>query len=128
MPCIIHTSGKNKKEITAKTLQILEELSFPGDLAIVDHVNYQTVESVLKAGFYAGLTVQPGKLTEVEVYGIVDKFGVEKTILNSDTGFSKADMFATAKAVKYLLKNGVSKEDVKKLAFENGKGFFRLKS
>lgn len=124
MRCIIHTPRKNKKEITAKILQILNELSFPEDLAIIDHVNMETAGEVLKAGYFAGLTVQPGKLTEKDVYEIVSRFGTEKAVLNSDIGFARSDMFATAKAVEYLLENDVARDDVEKIAYRNAREFF----
>jgi predicted metal-dependent TIM-barrel fold hydrolase len=124
MRCIIHTPRKNKKEITAKTLQILDSLSFPEDLAIVDHVSMETAGEVLKAGYFVGLTVQPGKLTEKDVYEIVSKFGVEKMVLNSDTGFSESDMFATVKAVEHLLESGMDKEEIERVAYKNAKEFF----
>jgi len=124
MRCLIHTPRKNKEEITAKTLQILDDLSFPEDLGIIDHVNMETVGDVLKAGYFAGLTVQPGKLTEKDVYEIISRFGTEKAVLNSDTGFSESDMFATAKAVEYLLDNDVAKYDVERIAYRNAREFF----
>jgi len=124
MRCIIHTPRRNKKEVTAKTLQILDSLSFPEDLAVIDHVTMETVEDVLKAGYFAGYTVQPGKLTKEDVYEIISKFGVERAVLNSDTGFSESYMFATVNAVEYLLERGMDRKDVEKLAYKNAEEFF----
>jgi len=95
-PCIIHTPRKNKLEITEKTLKILREVGFPEELAIVDHATPETVKLILDAGYYAGLTVQVGKLKAEEVYAIVSEYGFEKFVLNSDTGFDKADMVLKA--------------------------------
>ncbi len=126
MRCIIHTPRRNKEKITAKILQILNDLSFPEELAVIDHVTMETADEILKAGYHVGLTVQPGKLTEKDVYEIVSRFGAEKTVLNSDTGFSRSDMFATVKAAEYLLENGVDKKDVEKLAYKNAREFFGI--
>jgi predicted metal-dependent TIM-barrel fold hydrolase len=126
-PCIIHTPRKNKLEVTKKTIEILQKLEFPEDLAVIDHVSRETVKIVLDSGYYAGLTVQPGKLSEEDVYSIVSEFGVERFVINSDTGFDNADMFATTKTVKTLMDKGIAKDDVKKLAMDNGLKIFRIK-
>jgi hypothetical protein len=125
MPCIIHTPGKNKKEVTLKTLELLKVLSFPEDLALIDHVNTETIDEVLKAGFYAGLTVQYGKLTERDVYEIVSSYGIDRLVLNSDTGFDEANMFAVVKAAEHLL-NNMDEREVRKVVYNNGKSFFRI--
>ncbi|RLI79848.1 deoxyribonuclease [Archaeoglobales archaeon] len=124
-PCIIHTPRNNKKEVTKKTFGILEKIGFPETLAVIDHVSLETVETVLKANYIAGLTVQPGKLREEEVVTIVEEHGFENFILNSDTGFSPSDMFAVVKTVNVLIEK-FDKKDVKRVAWENGMRFFRI--
>lgn len=125
-PCIIHTPRKNKVEVTEKILKILKDVGFPEELAVIDHATEETVKEILNAGYYAGLTVQIGKLSAEEVHNIVSEFGFERFVLNSDTGFDKADMFATAKAVRFLEEKGIEKSDVEKLATKNAIKLFRL--
>ncbi len=93
-------------------------------MAVIDHATKETVKVILDAGYYAGLTVQIGKLSAENVYEIVSEFGFERFVLNSDTGFDKADMFATAKAVRFL--KGIEKSDIEKLAAKNAIKLFRL--
>jgi len=125
-PCIIHTPRRNKVEVTEKTLKILQEIGFPESLAVIDHATNDTVKVILNAGYYVGLTVQVGKLNAEEVYEIVSEFGFERFVLNSDTGFDKADMFATAKAVRFLEEKGIDKSDIEKLAVKNALRLFKL--
>jgi len=125
-PCIIHTPRRNKVEVTEKTLKILKDIGFPEELAVVDHATSETVKSILNAGYYAGLTVQVGKLSAEEVYAIVSEYGFERFVLNSDTGFDKADMFATVKTVRFLEEKGIDKRDIKKIAMDNALKFFRI--
>ena len=73
------------------------ELSFPEDLAVIDHASSETVEMIRKKGYYVGLTVQPGKLSVDEAVSILNKYGDERFIANSDTGFSESDMLAVRK-------------------------------
>jgi predicted metal-dependent TIM-barrel fold hydrolase len=125
-PCIIHTPRRNKVEVTEKTLKILQEIGFPESLAVIDHATRDSVKAILDAGYYVGLTVQVGKLNAEEVYEIVSEFGFERFVLNSDTGFDKADMFATAKAVRFLEEKGIDKSDIEKLAVKNALRLFKL--
>ena len=97
IPVIIHTPKKNKELILEKTLEILDTVSFPEDLDLIDHNSLKTVKTVLDKGYWAGITVQPGKLSVEEAVKIVEEFGDEKLIANSDTGFSESDMLAVMK-------------------------------
>jgi len=124
-PCIIHTPRNNKVEVTKKTVEILEKIEFPESLAVIDHASVETVEPILKKGYFAGLTVQPGKLSSEEVIQIVEKYGVEKFVLNSDTGFSPSDMTAVAKTAK-ILSDKMGKKDAEKIVWGNAVEFFRL--
>ncbi len=124
--CIIHTPRRNKVEVTEKTLKILQDVSFPESLAVVDHATKDTAKMIVDAGYYAGLTVQVGKLNAEEVYEIVSELGFERFVLNSDTGFDKADMFATAKTVRFLVEKGIDKSDVERLAVKNALRLFKL--
>ena len=84
---------RNKKVITERILKILEEISFPEDLALIDHVSFETFEMIRERQYYIGLTVQPGKLSVEDAVEIINKYGVA----NSDTGFSESDMLAVRK-------------------------------
>ncbi len=125
LPCIVHTPRKNKKKITDKILDTLKKSGIDSELVVVDHVNLEIVEKVLNEGYWAGLTVQPGKLNVEDVLLIVEKFGFDRFVLNSDTGFNDLDCLTVAKSVK-ALEEKFSKFDVKKVAIENGKKIFKV--
>jgi len=125
VPCVIHTPKRNKLEVTEKILEVLEDLSFPEDLAVIDHATEQTVPIIINKGYWIGLTVQKGKITKEEVARIVESYGFERFLLNSDTGFSDEEMFTTAETVEFLLKR-FDKSDVEKLAFKNAEKVFKV--
>ncbi len=125
-PCIIHTPRRNKDEITKKTLNILDEIEFPEELAVIDHVSLETVPEILNRGYHAGLTVEKGKLSESDVLEIIRKFGSEKLMINSDTGFTSLDYLSTVRTVSFLLEEGVEVKEIKRIAFENARRFFRV--
>ncbi len=124
VPCIIHTPRKNKEEITIKILEILEKVGFPEELAVVDHANGRVVSDITDAGYWAGLTVQPGKLSKNEVKEIVETYGFERFLLNSDTGFSDEELFAVSDTVDYLSSH--FGKEVEKLAYRNAEKFLRV--
>ncbi len=125
-PCIIHTPKRNKVEITKKIIEVLKDVGFPEDLAVIDHATGETVGMILDSGYHAGLTVQIGKLSVEDVCDIVTKFGFERFVLNSDTGFDRADKIATAKAVEFLEEKGFEKAEVEKLAEKNAVKLFKV--
>ncbi|MEM0351270.1 MAG: TatD family hydrolase [Archaeoglobaceae archaeon] len=102
IPCVIHTPRGNKRVITQKILEILEEINFPPELAVIDHVNFENLEFVVGKEYWIGLTVQLGKLEPKDVVEIVEKFGSEKFILNSDSGYGNEFVNAVAETAKLL--------------------------
>ncbi|MCS7144851.1 MAG: TatD family hydrolase [Archaeoglobaceae archaeon] len=115
--CVIHTPSKNKREITEKTLEILRKLDFPGDLAVIDHVNFENLDLIEKSDFWIGLTVQLGKLSSEEAVRIVEKIGGDRCIVDSDAGFGDSVVTTVAETAKIL------GSEAKKVCFGNAKKF-----
>lgn len=102
IPCVIHTPRGNKRVVTQKILEILEETSFPSELAVVDHVNFENLDLVLKKDYWIGLTVQFGKLSAEDVAKIVEEYGSERFIVNSDSGYGNEFVTAVAEVAKLV--------------------------
>lgn len=117
IPCLIHTPSKNKRVLTEKTLEILKNLNFPEELALIDHVNHENLDIVAKSGFWIGLTVQNGKLTPEDAVKIVERLGADRCIIDSDAGFGHSLVTTVADTAKLLEK------EAKKVCFENAKKF-----
>jgi predicted metal-dependent TIM-barrel fold hydrolase len=119
IPCIIHTPRGNKRAVTEKIIQILEKLSFPAELAVIDHVNYENLDLVVERNYWIGLTVQQGKLLPEDVAEIVKKYGNEKFMVNSDAGYGNEFVNAVAETARLLGK------DAGRICFENCRKFLR---
>lgn len=102
IPCVIHTPRANKRLVTEKTIEILEKLSFPPELGVIDHVNFENLDLLLGKDFWIGLTVQSGKLSAQEVLRILEKYGAEKFLVNSDAGFGNENVTTIADVAKLL--------------------------
>ncbi len=124
VPCIIHTPRKNKREMTEKTLELLEKVEFPERLAVIDHVNFENLDLVVKTGYWIGLTVQPGKLSSEDVVKILKDNGLERFMLNSDAGYRDVYFTSVADTAKILEKE--FGRDSEMVVYKNAKKFLSV--
>ncbi len=125
VPCIIHTPRSNKRAVTERILEILEKIGFPDELAVIDHVNFENLDMVVKKDYWIGLTVQPGKLSPDDVVRIVSEHGAERFMLNSDVGYRDTEITTVAVAAKRL-EDSVGGDVARKVAYKNAREFLRL--
>lgn len=87
---------------------------------IIDHVEEHTVELVLDAGFWAGITLYPeSKCTPARAVDIVEKWGREKIWLNSACDWGHSDPLAVPKTALEMRRRGHSAETIDTLLFQN---------
>jgi hypothetical protein len=126
IPCIIHTPRRKKNELTDKILEILDEVNFPENLAVIDHVSLETFPKVIQRGYHAGLTVEAGKLSERDVLEILQNSGPDGIMINSDSGFTSLDYLSTSRTIGFLLREGFGGKDLRRIASDNARAFFNL--
>lgn len=122
---IIHTPRKNKLEVLKDIKDIVLENINP-KLVVIDHINLNTVEEVIDEDFTIGLTVQPQKMEVEEAIEILDKYGFDKFLLNSDISNKPSNPLSVPKTVRTLKRLGYDKKEINKVAFENAKKFFNI--
>ena len=122
---IIHTPRKNKKEVL-KDIKIIVDETINPKLVVIDHINPNVVEDVIYYDYTLGLTVQPQKMTKEEAIKILDKYGFNKFLLNSDISNKPSDPISVPKTVRTLKKLGYKNSDIEKVAFKNAKKFFKI--
>ncbi|MBO8179999.1 MAG: TatD family hydrolase [Archaeoglobus sp.] len=125
VPCIIHTPRGEKVKATRKTIEILNSLDFPPQLAVIDHVNFETIDMVLETEYWIGLTIQPGKLSPDDAARIVAEYGSERFMLNSDAGYRDVEIATVASAAEKIAEN-VGKDEAERVARKNARKFLRL--
>lgn len=104
-PAIIHTPRANKQRIARQILSIIREEGTNTSKVLIDHNNSETIQSVLEIGAFAGITVQPGKLTVAEAVGIIkglDREEKKRVVANSDMGSNPSDVLAVARLARTL--------------------------
>ena len=122
---IIHTPRKNKKEVLDVILDIIPQ-HIDEKQAVIDHINPQVVGEAINTDCMLGLTVQPQKMDEFEAISILDEYGFDRFLLNSDISNKPSDPLSVPKTVNELIEQGYEKGEVDKVACENAKRFFNL--
>lgn len=122
---IIHTPRKNKKEVLKEILKILPQ-HLDEKQAVIDHVNPNVVQDAIDTDCILGLTVQPQKMDKTEAISILDEYGFDKFLLNSDISNKPSDPLSVPKTVRELERLGYAKNDIEKVSHKNAEDFFKL--
>ena len=122
---IIHTPRKNKKEVLNRILEIL-----PAHLderqAVIDHINPAVVEDAITSDCMLGLTVQPQKMEKEDAIAILDEYGFDRFLLNSDISNKPSDPLSVPKTIRELEKREYSPADIDKISHKNAQKFFNI--
>lgn len=122
---IIHTPRKNKNEVLKRILDIVPQ-HLDESNAVIDHINPQVVGDVIDKGYMLGLTVQPQKMDKFEAVSILDEYGFDDFLLNSDISNKQSDPLSVPKTVRELAKQGHKKSEIEKVAEKNAQKFFNI--
>lgn len=122
---IIHTPRKNKLEVLKEIKKITLETIDP-KLVIIDHINLNVIDEVIKEDFTLGLTVQPQKMEIDEAVAILKEYGFDNFLLNSDISNMPSDPLSVPKTIRNLKKLGFESKDIDKVAFKNAEKVFNL--
>lgn len=122
---IIHTPRKNKKEVLKVILDIIPQ-HIDESQAVIDHINPNVVGDAINTDCMLGLTVQPQKMDKFEAISILDEYGFDKFLLNSDISNKPSDPLSVPKTVDELAKQGYEKGEIEKVASANAQKFFKI--
>ena len=122
---IIHTPRKNKSEVLDEILNILPQHISP-EYVVIDHINPNVVEKVINTDYTLGLTVQPQKMDKYDAISILNEYGFDKFLLNSDMSNKPSDPLSVPKTIRELTKEGFNQKEIDKISFKNAEKFFNL--
>lgn len=122
---IIHTPRKNKLEVLKVILDILPQ-HIDENQAVIDHINPNVIEEVIDTDCMLGLTVQPQKMDKFEAISILDKYGFDKFVLNSDISNKPSDPLSVPKTIRELKRQGYKQSEIEKVSHLNAERFFKL--
>lgn len=91
---------------------------------LIDHVEEHTVQVVLDAGFWAGMTLYPEtKCTPQRAADIVEMYGSERLWINSAGDWGHSDPLAVPKCQQEMTRRGHPPELVSRISFDNPRTF-----
>ena len=122
---IIHTPRKNKEKVLEVILDILPQ-HIDEKQAVIDHINPNVVKKAINTDCILGLTVQPQKMTKYEAISILDEYGFDRFLLNSDCSNKASDILSVPKTIRELKKQEYNINDINKISHENAISFFEL--
>ncbi len=122
---IIHTPRRNKREVLKRILEIVPQ-HIEESQAVIDHINPEVVCDAIDSDCMLGLTVQPQKMDEFEAISILDEYGFDRFLLNSDISNKPSDPLSVPKTVRELVRKGYENKEIEKVSSLNAKEFFRL--
>lgn len=120
LPIMVHTPHRDKKRGTIRSMDLIEEHGIDPSMVVIDHNNEETVEDVLKRGYWTAFTLYPRtKMGSQRMVDIVKKYGSTKIIANSSADWGTSDPLAVPKTAQLMLSQGVPLEDVEKVCYAN---------
>lgn len=122
---IIHTPRKNKSEVLKEIMNIIPE-HLDESQAVIDHINPNVIGDVIDSDYMLGLTVQPQKMEKEDAIAILDEYGFDRFLLNSDISNKPSDPLSVAKTVRELQRLGYSESEISKVSHTNAQRFFKL--
>ncbi|WP_405303630.1 TatD family hydrolase [Methanobrevibacter sp.] len=122
---IVHTPRKNKKEVLKEIIEIIPQ-HLDETQAVIDHINPDVIEESINTDCMLGLTVQPQKMEKEDAIAILDEYGFDRFLLNSDISNKPSDPLSVPKTVRELERLGYPRKEIDKVSFKNAEDFFDL--
>ncbi|MDO5834990.1 MAG: TatD family hydrolase [Methanobacterium sp.] len=127
MKVAVHTPRQNKREITIKTLSIIDGNIDPAQV-VVDHVDSSIIDLMADFEGMLGITVQPQKMTPKEAVELLDgtfhDYDPRRFMLDSDMSSSPSDPLSVPKTVHQLKLTGWNDKEVDMLSWKNATDFY----
>ena len=120
VPIIVHTPHKEKLKGTLRSIDILEEHNVNPNMVVIDHNTEETVDCVIKRGFWAGFTIYPEtKMDKVRMTEVVKRLGSYKIIINSSADWGVSDPLSVPKTALYMAESGITQEMIYETCYKN---------
>jgi len=124
VPAVIHISRKEKPQRLAETVELIEREGFDPSRAVLDHLTPDLMEVADRVGAWAGITVQPGKVSAAQLSALVRARGPERLLVDSDLSPAPSDPLAVARVARQMLRDGHSAEVVDRVTRAHAAALF----
>ncbi len=124
---IVHTPRTNKAEVTSKTMELIDENIDP-KLVQLDHVDFSIVDEVVDKDYTPAITVQPQKMSVEDTIKVLDEYGFDKFIVDTDMSYAPSNPMNLARLKHELEINSYEKKNIDKVMYNNFMKFYDMKS
>src|SRR6185436_15886014 len=125
LPALIHTPHRDKKRGVERTLDLLKDVGFPYERALVDHNNEETVGLCADTGCYMGFSIYPDtKMDEARMVAIMKRYGIDRMVLNSACDWGKSDPLKVPRTAQLLGRSGFDEAEIEQVVWGNPVSFF----
>ena len=125
LPILIHTPHlEDKLKGTHLILDSLKNAQVDPSRVVIDHVEEHTIEAVLDAGFWAGMTLYPeSKCSAARAIDMIELYGDEQVWMNSACDWGISDPLAVIKCALEMRKRQYSDLYLQKMIYDNPNAF-----
>lgn len=125
LPILIHTPHlEDKLKGTHLILDALKNAQVDPGRVVIDHVEEHTIQSVLDAGFWAGMTLYPeSKCSGARAIDMLELYGMEQIWMNSACDWGISDPLAVIKCALEMKRRFYDGASVEQVIYENPKRF-----
>lgn len=123
-----HTPPKEKVKWTERYLAMIKEAHLDQAQVVIDHSDGTNVRTVVNAGCYAGITVQPHRhVRAIEAAEIISTSDRTRIIVDSDTSIlNESDPLAVARTAFELRKMGMAEKEIEQVLWDNPRRVYNL--
>jgi hypothetical protein len=120
LPILIHTPHRNKKQGFVRCIDIVRDSGIEWSQVLIDHGNEETIPLTLETGAWQGFSIYPNtKLEPHRMIPLLQKYGVERMIINSACDWGVSDPLSVPKTVALMKEAGFSDENIDTLVWKN---------
>lgn len=125
LPVLIHTPHRDKKQGTARTIELVRRSGLPEERVLIDHNNEETLPIVLASGCWAGHSIYPHtKMDEGRMAALVKKYGADRIVINSAADWGISDPLKVPKTVAAMREAGIDDGTISRIVWDNPVAFF----
>jgi predicted metal-dependent TIM-barrel fold hydrolase len=125
LPVQIHAPHMDKEKGIRRILDILKDMSFPMQRALVDHSVEETTGMISREGAWAGHSIYPmSKLSPERGANILQEHGFDRMMIHSAADWGPSDPLMVVHTISELRRRKVREDQIQKLVWDNPHAFF----
>lgn len=125
LPALVHTPHRDKLGGTLASIELVKRVGIDPGMVLLDHLNEVTIEPARDSGCWMGFSIYPDtKMDEARMVVLMQRFGLERIIVNSAADWGRSDPLKTVKTAKAMLAASFSDDDVDRVMWRNPVEFY----